>query len=355
MTPASPVDPAAPTLGRLMTAEIDEQPAVLARLLDEGLAPIRQVAEQIRRAEPRFVMLAARGTSDHAALYAKYLIEITLGLPVALASPSTVTVYDAQPHLKDVLWIAVSQSGGSPDLIGSTDAARRAGAHTLALTNAPDSALAATAQWHVDVRAGVEKAVAATKSYTAELLALWLLVDAWRGGDATVAKDLPEQAARTLELADVAAVAARYRFVDKIVTTGRGYAYPTAREAALKLMETSYVSAHAFSGADLMHGPLAMIDVDRPVIAVVSAGPGGEALRPVLERLHERDADVCIVGDPGFALGEDTVIRLPDGVDESIAPILQIMPLQRLACAIAVARHHDPDEPRGLLKVTLTR
>lgn len=346
---------ARPQLGHLMAAEIAEQPQVLARQLDAGLGEMRAVVARIRQVAPRFVMLAARGTSDHAALYAKYLIEISLGLPVGLASPSTVTVYGAEVHLKDVLWLTVSQSGGSPDLVESTAAARRAGALTLAVTNAPESALAQAAELHLDIRAGVEQAVAATKSYTAQLLALWLLVEQWRGGDGAAARDLPAQAARTLARADVTAIAARYRFVDKIVTTGRGYAYPTAREAALKLMETSYVSAHAFSGADLLHGPLAMIDEDRPVLVVAPEGLGGHAMQPVLERLHERGADVCVVGDPAVASTGDLVIALPTGVDEELSPILQIMPLQSLARQISVARHHDPDAPRGLLKITETR
>lgn len=337
-----------------MDREILEQPAVLARQLDEQLPAIAAVAAHIREAGPRFVLLAARGTSDHAALYAKYLIEITLGLPVGLVSPSAITVYGATPRLRDVLWIAVSQSGGSPDLIDSTAAAARAGAMTVAVTNASDSPLATTAHHRIDIAAGPELAVAATKSYTAQLLALWLLVDAWRGGDAAAARDLPDLATRVVADQDVLAVADRYRFVEKVVTTGRGYAYPTAREAALKLMETSYLSANAFSGADLLHGPMATIDEDRPVIAIVPDGAGGRALRPVLDRLAERGADVCVVGDPASSPHPGPRIALPAGLDEQLAPILQIMPLQRLAHAMAIARHHDPDAPRGLLKVTKT-
>ena len=151
---------------------------------------------------------------------------------------------------------------------------------------------------------------------------------------------------------DVAAVAGRFRFVDKIVVTGRGYAYPTAREAALKLMETSYLAAHAFSGADLLHGPLAMIDEDRPVVAVVPHGVAGLAMAPVLERLGERGADLTVVGDPSMA-GSNPLIALP-AVAEELSPLLEIIPLQRLAYVMAVARHYDPDAPRGLSKVTRT-
>ena len=343
------------TRGAIMAAEIAEQPATLARLLDDGQPALRQVADAVRRHDPRFVLLAARGTSDHAALYAKYLIENRFGLPAGLVSPSTLTVYDSQPAYDGVLWIAVSQSGGSPDLVESTQRAREGGALTIAVTNAPGSPLANAADLHVDVMAGPERAVAATKSYTSELLALWLLVDAWAGGSGEAARVIPERAQAVVDRGEGLAVAPRYRFVERLVTTGRGYAYPTAREAALKLMETSYLAAHAFSSADLMHGPLAMIDEDRPVIAVVPFGAGGAAMQPVLDRLAERGADVLVEGDTSRAPSAAASIWLPDDVAEDLAPIVQIIPLQQLAYAMAIARGYDPDAPRGLRKVTETR
>jgi glucosamine--fructose-6-phosphate aminotransferase (isomerizing) len=349
-TTAGPTIPNVP--GSLMAAEIAEQPTVFDRILTESPSTVGSLADQIRTAAPRFVIIAARGTSDHAALYFKYLVEIGLGLPCGLASPSTTTAYGATPDLREVLWVAVSQSGGSPDLLHSTRAAARAGALTLAVTNAPSSPLAQAAQLHLDIRAGAERAVAATKSYTATLLSLWLLFDAWRGGNGSQAHGLSELAETLVTSQDVAGVAGRFRFVDKVVVTGRGYAYPTAREAALKLMETSYVAAHAFSGADLLHGPLAMIDEDRPVVAVVPHGVAGAAMTPVLERLGERGADVTVVGDPAKA-GSNALITLPP-VAEELSPLLEIIPLQRLAHAMAVARHYDPDAPRGLSKVTQT-
>jgi glucosamine--fructose-6-phosphate aminotransferase (isomerizing) len=346
-----------------MHGEIEEQPQALARLLDDGLAQVRDLAATVRARRPRFAVLAARGTSDHAALYAKYLLEIRLGLACGLASPSTLAGYGARPDLTDVLWIVVSQSGGSPDLVESTAIARECGALTVAVTNAPESRLAAAAELAVDVHAGPERAVAATKSYTSQLLALYLLVDAVAGGDAATARTLPERVGTVLDAerarGAVHACAQRYRFVERLVTTGRGYAYPTAREAALKLMETSYLSAHAFSAADLLHGPLAMIDADRPVIAVAPDGVGAVALEPVLDRLHEREADVLLVADERVVArwgGKRSTVELAlPAVAEEVAPIVQIVPLQLLAHDMAVARGHDPDAPRGLAKVTLTR
>lgn len=340
--------------GELMAAEIAEQPARLADLLAAGGDDVGAAVAAIRQVAPRAVLLAARGTSDHAALYAKYLIEVVLGLPAGLASPSTMTAYGSRPDLTGMLWLTVSQSGGSPDLVESAQIARSCGALTVAVTNAPDSPLASAAQCHVDVRCGPERAVAATKSYTCQLLALWLLCRRWADLPADPAAALPELAAGLLARDEVPGVAARFRFVDRLVTTGRGYSYPTAREAALKLMETSYLSAHAFSGADLLHGPFAMIDHDRPVVVVAPEGVGGRAMAPVLERLRERAADVTLVGDPVAASWAAATVPLPSGIPEDLSPILSIMPLQQLALAMAVARGNDPDAPRGLRKVTQT-
>jgi glucosamine--fructose-6-phosphate aminotransferase (isomerizing) len=342
-----------------MAADIDEQPAGYARLLSaEHAAAIARVAAVIAQRRPRHVVFTARGTSDHAALYAAYLTEIRLGLPAGLASPSAVTVYGARPDLSDALVVGVSQSGGSPDLTEVLRAARASGALTLAVTNNPDSPLVATAELSVDIAAGHERAVAATKTYTAELLALLLLVEGVRAGDGVLPaaeRDalaaLPELAERTLADPTPAQLAPRYRFAGQLVTTGRGYAYPTAREAALKLMETSYLPALAFSGADLLHGPLAMTDPDVPVLAVVGSGPGGESMRQVLPRLGERRADVVVVGSA--EVEGATRMAVPE-VDERYAPLLDILPLQRLALALALARGEDPDAPRGLKKVTAT-
>lgn len=341
--------------GATMRAEIAEQPDVLARVLERTLPEARSIAATIREAAPRFVLFAARGTSDHAALYAKYLVEVQLGLPAGLASPSTMTAYGARPDLRDVLVIAVSQSGGSPDLVRTATVARECGARVLAVTNAPRSDLAAAADLHLDVAAGPECAVAATKSYTAELLSLWLLVDAWHGGDARAAYAVPDAVAAQVARHDaIAALAGRYRFTDRMLLTGRGYAYPTALEGALKLMETSYVAAHAFSGADLLHGPLAMVDGGHPVVAVVPDGVGASAMQPVLERLRAQGTDLAVVGGAASRSYGTVSIELAHGLPEDLSPIADIVPLQQLALEMAVGRGHDPDAPRGLSKITRT-
>ncbi|MBY8888218.1 SIS domain-containing protein [Streptomyces sp. PTM05] len=343
--------------GRIMSGEMAQQPEVLRRILDEGAPRIRAIAEQVAARNPRFVLLTARGTSDNAALYAKYLIEVLLGKPAGLTSMSTTTAYGAKPDLRDTLVITVSQSGGSPDLVASTEAAREAGAITLAVTNNADSPLADVSEFHIDVLAGPEKALPATKTYTAELLALYLFVEGLRGGDGSAAQVLPELAERILaRQAEVKELASRYRFAERLVLTSRGYGYPTAKEAALKLMETSYIPALSFSGADLLHGPLAMVDNVSPVIAIVTEGKGGQALQPVLDRLRGRGADLVVIGSEKQVAQASAGFVLPtSGVAEEVQPILEIIPLQMLAYEVTIARGQDPDAPRALAKVTETR
>jgi glucosamine--fructose-6-phosphate aminotransferase (isomerizing) len=338
-----------------MSAEIDGQPDVLASLWSGEGEEIRRIRAELGHRGHRFVLFAARGTSDHAALYAKYLVEVHQALPAGLVSPSTSTIYGVRPDLRGVLHVAVSQSGGSPDLVDSLVAARACGATTVAVTNNVASELADAAEFVIDVGAGVERAVAATKSYTAELLALFLLFGPELPASASEGTRLAEAAHATLQGIDaVDAVAARYRFADRLVTTARGYSYATAREAALKLMETSYLAAQAFSGADLLHGPMAMIDRGIPVIAVATPGRGGRAMAPVLATLRERHADLVLVGG---SADEPTATVLPvhtQGLPEELHPILEILPMQQLALRLALARGVDPDAPRGLAKVTET-
>ncbi|MGW3470037.1 SIS domain-containing protein [Saccharopolyspora sp. NPDC000995] len=343
------------TPGQHMTDEISQQPAIFADLL-AGREAIAEVAATIAQRRPRFALLAARGSSDHAALYAKYLIEVLLELPVGLASPSTTTLYGAQPDLTDVLLVSVSQSGGSPDLLEVTESGRKRGALTVAVTNTADSPLNSAAELSVDIRAGREKAVAATKTYSATLLALYLLIDAVRGGTGTNVEPIPELAATALDAVQkvVDDAVRRYRFAERMVTTGRGFSLATASEAALKLAETSYLSARSYSGADLLHGPVAAVDEDTAVLAMCSKGRGGDAMREVLDVVHERGADVCAIGSAASDVRASHRIQVPDCVEE-LAPVLEVLPVQQLALGLALARGSDPDNPRGLKKVTRTR
>lgn len=341
--------------GERMAAEIAEQPAVFDSVVARR-GELAAVAERLAAHRPSFALLAARGSSDHAALYTKYLIEVLLQLPAGLVSPSTTTLYGAEPDLSGVLYVTISQSGGSPDLVEATRAARERGALTVAVTNTPGSPLAATAEYGVSIGAGDELAVAATKTYTATLLTTYLLVDAARGGSGEAVAGIGELAARTLaESAEgVTAAQERYRHVERVVTTGRGYSSATAAEAALKLAETSYLGARAYSGADLLHGPVAAVDERTGVVAVTSRGRGGEAMREVVAAVRDRGADVLAVGSAAGEMPASARIEVPATAEE-VAPILEVLPLQRLALELALARGGDPDQPRGLSKVTRTR
>jgi glucosamine--fructose-6-phosphate aminotransferase (isomerizing) len=334
-----------------MAAEVAEQPAVFDSLVARR-GDFAHVAELVAARRPRFALLAARGSSDHAALYAKYLIEVLLELPAGLVSPSTTSLYGARPDLTDVLYLSVSQSGGSPDLVAATEAARAQGALTVAVTNTPASPLSDAAELSVDIKAGDELAVAATKTYTATLLSLYLLVDAVRGGSGSAVAGIGELAATALA-APIEEAVERYRDIERMVTTGRGYSSATAAEAALKLAETSYLAARAYSGADLLHGPVAAIDAGTGVVAVTSKGHGGNAMRDVVAAVRARGADVLAVGSASADMPAGLRIDVPETAEE-VAPILEVLPLQRLTLALSLARGGDPDQPRGLSKVTRT-
>jgi glucosamine--fructose-6-phosphate aminotransferase (isomerizing) len=336
-----------------MRQEIAEQPARWQDALDAGGAELRGARARIWAAPPRLVLFVARGTSDHAALYASYLVQTALGVPAASASPSVVTLYGAAPYLRDVLVVAVSQSGESPDLVAFVEAARTRGARTLTLTNAPGSALAAIADEVIDVRAERETAVAATKSYSGELLALAALF----APDDVVAAlpSLPDLGERTLDRAadEIGRLAARYRYATRVVTAARGYSSASAREAALKLVETSYISAHGMSSADLLHGPVAMLDESVPLLCFGSAGPDAGEMRDLVALACSRGVDADVIGD-GTIAGRTLPAVLPRGLAPELRPLLEILPAQLLAGEVAVARGFDPDAPRGLSKVTRT-
>ncbi|MCW2503768.1 MAG: hypothetical protein JWO79_2052 [Actinomycetia bacterium] len=344
--------------GAGMALDISEQPAGYAALLDAAGA-ITPIAKAIAERAPKHVVFVARGTSDHAALYGLYLVETRLGISASLASPSTMTLYGARPDLSQALVVGVSQSGKSPDLVEVLRVARESGALTLAITNAPASELATVAELHIDVLSGHERAVAATKTYTGELLALLMLVEAVRSGTGVIEADerarlgaLPQLAADTLADTGPTELADRYRYADRLVATGRGYAYATAKEAALKIIETSALSALAYSGADFLHGPVAVAGPKVPVFAVIGTGPGGKSMGDVLDKLASLSAEVVAVSpfeDPRASFR----LWVPE-VEERYSPLLDILPLQRLARAISLGRGGNPDAPQGLTKVTHT-
>lgn len=342
--------------GNLTIREIREQPEALARFVEEEGPAVRAAAAALRRRPPRGVVLAARGTSDNAALYGHYLFETLLRVPVALASPSVVTLYHRTPRLRDMLVIGLSQSGRSPDIVEYLRAARRAGAQTIAITNDARSPLAGAAHTALLLRAGPERSVAATKTYTAQLAALSLLVGAAASDRRLVDahRRLPALVARAIDGEEEIARAARAaRRMERCLVTSRGYNYATAREAALKLKETSYVAAEPLSSADLLHGPIAVVGPRFPVIVIAPPGRVRAHLVRIMRDLTARGArTIAVTADREIARLAGTVLPVPEMTDERLSPHVFIVPLQLFAHHLALARGFDPDRPRGLRKVT---
>jgi glucosamine--fructose-6-phosphate aminotransferase (isomerizing) len=338
--------------------EIREQPDVLGRLLREGRAPVEAIAARIRERAPRFVVIAARGSSDNAARYAQYLFGAHNRLPVCLATPSLFTAYGAGPSLAGALVVGVSQSGRSPDIVAVLEAGRRDGAFTLAITNEPGSPLAAASEHVLPLLAGPERAVAATKTYSASLGALAMLSAALEGDASRWAglERVPALVAAAIEAnAALGEKVARYRYAEHFVVVGRGFNYSTAFEVALKLKETSYLVAEPYSPADLLHGPMAMIDRGFPALVIAPSGRVLADLASLIDKLDERRAEVVAVSDDAGVLGRARVgLPLPSGIPEWLSPLVAVVPGQLWAVALARTRGLDPDRPRGLSKITET-
>jgi glutamine---fructose-6-phosphate transaminase (isomerizing) len=338
-----------------MYNEIHEQPEVLATILEEEWGRVIRAARTLRSRDFRFAMLAARGTSDNAALYAKYLFEIRLGVPASLAAPSAFTLYESEMNLENVLVIGISQSGESKDILEVLQRSRRLGAITLSVTNEENSSLASAADVHLWLHAGKEKSVAATKTYTAELLLLYLLVAAL--GETSQPEPeverLPGKAKRVLGF-DWEGVE-RYRYADYMTVASRGYNFATAKETALKLMETTYTVTEAFSEADLRHGPMAMIGRDFPVVLIVPPGRAYRSMDSLAKGLASRGAELVVIGEDPDLVGDAAAgFVVPVSCPEELTPMLYALPAQLLAHSVAVLRGIDPDSPRGLSKVTET-
>jgi len=342
-----------------MQAEIGEQPEAIRRLLCEEGAQIARVAAALRARQPAVLLLVARGTSDNAATYAKYLFGLVNHTIVALAAPSLTTVYGASLNLAQAAVIGISQSGESTDVVEVMRQAGQAGALTIGLTNNAASPLAASVQYPLLLHAGEEKALPATKTYTASLAALAMLA-AHLAGDKRLLEALaalPEALHAVLELEPIMAeAAARFRHIERCVSLARGVNYATALEAALKLKETCYLSAEPYSTADFMHGPIAVVEEDFP--ALLFAPPG--RAQPVMEEMAQalarrRAASLIVARSPDLLRLAALPVAMPVDVDELLTPIVYIVPAQFFALHLAQAKGFDPDAPRGLHKVTRTR
>lgn len=339
--------------------EIYQQPDTLRHLIEAEAEHTAQLAATIRRNRVDNIVIAARGSSDNAGRYAQYLLGGVNRLPVALTTPSLFTVYQSPPRFSpQTLVLGISQSGKSPDIVSVLAEARRQGVLTAALTNIPDSDLGKQADHVIDLHAGEERSIAATKTYTAQLMTIALL-SAQLSGDSLrldILGDVPAKIDETLTLnKHIAAVAERYRYAQNCVVIGRGYNYATAFEIALKLKELTYTVAEPYSSADFLHGPLALIEYGFPALLVAPSGAMVEETKKFVEQLRQREAEVVAISDDEQICSmAHRSLRLPAGVEEWISPLVAVIPGQLFAMHLAYARHYDPDHPRGLRKVTQT-
>lgn len=350
-----------------MLEEIRQQPSALERTFRSELKGVEKLRARFAQNRPKFIILAARGTSDNAAQFGRYLLEIATGIPVSLAAPSIFTLYGARVDYKDALVVAISQSGESTDTNLVLERARECGAFTVGVTNEASSTLAKIAEHVILVRAGREKSVAATKTYTGQLLSMYMLAYAL---GAPVSLDelraMPEAVAGALTLeSEIREKAGRYRFMENAVVVGRGLNYANAFEWALKLMETCYVVAERFSSADFLHGPIAMVERSFPVFLFAPAGVTWPSIHEMIDRVHGLGAETLVITDQSnkeaVALKGTRSIVLPSSLhrrsavpEELYTPLPYIVPAQILAACLAEEKGLNPDQPRALSKVTRT-
>lgn len=335
-----------------MLSEMEEQPEAIARLLADNRQEMRSIAALADGVS--HVVIAARGTSDNAARYAQYVWGARNRLPVGLTTPSLFGPLASPPNLEGALVVGISQSGQSPDLVRVLDEAKRQNRPTLAITNAPDSPLADRADCVVDLCAGPERAIAATKSYSAQLAAVALCSLAFGGESADEIGDLPESMGEAIEKSgDLTGAIRALVDSDRCVVVGRGFQLATVYEWALKLQELTYLLAQPFSSADFLHGPVAVVEPDFPLLVVATAGPTYREMRSLAEDMTAKGAHVITLTDTDGTPGH-VGVSVPS-VEPWLSPIVSAPALQLFAHALALARGIDPESPRGLSKVTRTR
>jgi glucosamine--fructose-6-phosphate aminotransferase (isomerizing) len=341
-------------------SEIIEQPERIKSVLASQKKLVTQIAAAIQEREVQYVFLAARGTSDNAGRYANYLLGAMNGLPLALATPSLFTYYRRPPRLKNALVIGISQSGKSPDIVSVLDEGQKQGCLTLAITNEPKSPLAAVSDFVLDIQAGPEKAVAATKTYTTELMTVAMLSAALSGRQENW-EDLAQVAGwmkQSLKQdAFIAEAVQRYRYITQTVVLGRGFNYATAFEWALKLKELTYIIAEPYSSADFQHGPIAMVDTGFPVMAVAPKGKVFNSMLQMLRQLrNDFAAELVVISNEKRALSlAQMPITIPADVPEWLSPLISILPAQLFVYHLTAAKGCNTEQPRSIRKVTETK
>lgn len=338
-----------------MLQEISEQPVVLERTIQAERSKLKKLRDFLGGREIDLIVLIARGSSDNASLFGRYLLEITTGIPVSLSAPSVFTLYNARLNLSRAVVIGVSQSGEGTDINSVLESAKSSGAFTIGITNEADSTMANLADETLLIHAGREKSVAATKTYTGQMLHFYMLASILSDARLEYEK-IPHFSAQVLQLkAKVEEIVRRYVFMENCVVVGRGLNYGNSYELALKLMETCYVVAERFSSADFFHGPLAIVERRFPVILFAPTGVTLPSNLDLLSRLKELHADcLSITNDEKIAALSSRALLMPPEIDEFLSPIPFIIPAQLFAALLAQEKGLDPDAPRSLSKVTKT-
>ena len=338
----------------LMMQEIQEQPDILEKTIQAESSKVKKLGTFLRDKDIDLIVLAARGSSDNASLLGRYLLEITTGIPVSLCAPSVSTLYKAKLKLNRALVIGVSQSGEGADINQVLESAKSSGAFTLGITNEADSSMAEIVDETLLIHAGREKSVAATKTYTGQMLHFFLLASILADEKIDYER-IPNLAAEALKLKpEVEELVQRYVFMENCVVVGRGLNYGNSYELALKLMETCYVVAERFSSADFFHGPLAIVERRFPVIMFAPKGVSNKSNLDLLKQLKELHADsFSITNDGEISSLSSRSLQMPE-MDEFLSPIPFIIPAQLFAALLAEAKGIDADAPRSLSKVTKT-
>jgi len=338
-----------------MLQEITEQPVVLERIIQTEKERVELLGKFLRKKEPNLIILVARGSSDNAALFGRYLLEMTTGIPVSLSAPSIFTLYNARLKLDKAVVIGVSQSGEGIDVNTVLEIAKESGAFTIGITNEAGSSMTKIADEVLLMHAGKERSVAATKTYTSQMLYFYMLASALSNEGISYER-IPSFCAEALQLrSTVEAMVERYAFMENCVVVGRGLNYGNAYEMALKLMETCYVVAERFSSADFFHGPLAIVERRFPVIMFAPSGVTKKSNIDLLKRLQQLHADsLSITNDPEIASLSSRYIEMSKEIDEFLSPIPFIIPAQLFAALLAETKGLDADAPRSLSKVTKT-
>ena len=343
----------------LMYKEIMESRTAFEACYAKNKPVIAELVKALNKKKPVCVYFAARGTSDHACTFAKYLLEIYKGIPCVLAAPSVVTEYDGALCLKNALVIGVSQSGAAEDVRTLIARGKACGAITVGITNDPDSVVAKEADWHLDLCAGPEVSVAATKTFITQIGVLTQLVAAWSRSSELSAqlRKVPGLITKTLKTAPaIEKLAPRYRFMTDAFILGRGILYPIAMEMGLKVKETCYVKSQAYAISDFQHGPIAMISNDAPCFVLDLDEHTAADAELMMQRLSDKDADITLLSYAGRTDERaKVVLPMPEGASGVSAAFCAIITMQLLANYLSCAKGLTPDNPRGLKKVTVTK